>query len=302
MKTSQRHTSTNGAVASMFSREDSHASRSPMPGSAEARTMTATSGRICAEQYRRSDPLGSLVRMLLESPRWSSRVKLFKWESRPLYSERRTLFAPTNCASDSLLSECAPILKVSDIQSNRLLFRLEPLEHHTEETEFLSWLKTPTAWDYKEKMQSDNTPHSSGTLGQKAAMGELDYLMEIVRLRIRGGANLNNTDGIGRNEISIHDEKSAEPYQGESRREQLGRAISALVAGRWEQFPTQSPIHRGDDGLSFRMDSLSLPFNKWRKEALQALGNAIVPQVMYEIFRALASIGDVRDGREMLAK
>ena len=28
-------------------------------------------------------------------------------------------------------------------------------------------------------------------------------------------------------------------------------------------------------------------FNKWRTEALKAYGNAIVPQVMYEIFRAI---------------
>ena len=32
---------------------------------------------------------------------------------------------------------------------------------------------------------------------------------------------------------------------------------------------------------------LTLPFGKWRTEALKAYGNAIVPQVMYEIFRAI---------------
>jgi DNA (cytosine-5)-methyltransferase 1 len=35
------------------------------------------------------------------------------------------------------------------------------------------------------------------------------------------------------------------------------------------------------------LDGLSLPFNKWKREALKAYGNAIVPQVMYEIFRAI---------------
>ena len=38
------------------------------------------------------------------------------------------------------------------------------------------------------------------------------------------------------------------------------------------------------------MDDLTLPFGKWRTEALKAYGNAIVPQVMYEIFRAIEQI------------
>ena len=60
--------------------------------------------------------------------------------------------------------------------------------------------------------------------------------------------------------------------------------------GRWQGFPTVSPVHRGNDGLPFRMDGLTLPFGKWRTESLKAYGNAIVPQVMYEIFRAIDQI------------
>ena len=57
--------------------------------------------------------------------------------------------------------------------------------------------------------------------------------------------------------------------------------------GRWRHFPTVSPIHRGNDGLPFDVDDLAIPFSKWRTESLKAYGNAIVPQVMYEIFRAI---------------
>jgi DNA (cytosine-5)-methyltransferase 1 len=35
------------------------------------------------------------------------------------------------------------------------------------------------------------------------------------------------------------------------------------------------------------VDRLTLSFGKWRTEALKAYGNAIVPQVMYELFRAI---------------
>jgi len=56
---------------------------------------------------------------------------------------------------------------------------------------------------------------------------------------------------------------------------------------RWDTFPSVSPVHRGNDGLPFDVDRLTLSFGKWRTEALKAYGNAIVPQVMYEIFRAI---------------
>lgn len=53
----------------------------------------------------------------------------------------------------------------------------------------------------------------------------------------------------------------------------------------WKKFPTQSPICSGDDGLSGRLDGIT--FSKWRQESVKAYGNAIVPQVAYEIFKAI---------------
>ena len=59
---------------------------------------------------------------------------------------------------------------------------------------------------------------------------------------------------------------------------------------RWREFPTVSPVHRGNDGLPFPLDDLTIPSSKWRNESLKAYGNAIVPQVMYEIFRAIEEV------------
>jgi DNA (cytosine-5)-methyltransferase 1 len=53
----------------------------------------------------------------------------------------------------------------------------------------------------------------------------------------------------------------------------------------WETFPTVSPICNGDDGFSNRLDSITFP--KWRNESIKAGGNAIVPQVVYQIFKAI---------------
>jgi DNA (cytosine-5)-methyltransferase 1 len=53
----------------------------------------------------------------------------------------------------------------------------------------------------------------------------------------------------------------------------------------WKNFPTVAPICDGDDGLSDRLDGIT--FSKWRNESIKAGGNAIVPQVVYQIFKAI---------------
>ena len=68
------------------------------------------------------------------------------------------------------------------------------------------------------------------------------------------------------------------------------RSAEVAGCGRWNDFPSVSPVHRGNDGLPFDVDRLTLSFGKWRTEALKAYGNAIVPQVMYEIFRAIKQV------------
>ena len=73
-----------------------------------------------------------------------------------------------------------------------------------------------------------------------------------------------------------------EPQQGES---QSSGADSPQ--SRWRNFPTQSPVCRGNDGIPFDVDSLTISFPKWRQESIKAYGNAWVPQVAYEIFRAI---------------
>lgn len=61
-----------------------------------------------------------------------------------------------------------------------------------------------------------------------------------------------------------------------------------LPASRWRDFPAQSPVCTGDDGFPGRLAGITFP--KWRVETIKALGNAMVPQVVYEIFRAIAQV------------
>jgi DNA (cytosine-5)-methyltransferase 1 len=63
------------------------------------------------------------------------------------------------------------------------------------------------------------------------------------------------------------------------------RTKSFNCSRKWESFPTVSPLCNGDDGLSNRLDSITFP--KWRQESIKAGGNAIVPQVVHQIFKAI---------------
>ena len=57
----------------------------------------------------------------------------------------------------------------------------------------------------------------------------------------------------------------------------------------WRDFPTVSPVCIGNDGLPFDVSRLTISFVRWRQEAIKALGNSMVPQVVYELFKAIES-------------
>lgn len=53
----------------------------------------------------------------------------------------------------------------------------------------------------------------------------------------------------------------------------------------WTNFPTQSPVCSGDDGLPTKLDGIT--FSKWRNESIKGFGNAIVPKVALEMFKVI---------------
>jgi len=81
-----------------------------------------------------------------------------------------------------------------------------------------------------------------------------------------------------------------EKYNNEGRRNEFNIRTSSKNNG-WsskqffKEFPTQPPICSGNDGISNRLDGIT--FSKWRAESIKGYGNAIVPQVAYEIFKQL---------------
>jgi len=63
----------------------------------------------------------------------------------------------------------------------------------------------------------------------------------------------------------------------------------------WDNFPTQSPICSRNDGLPTELDGIT--FSKWRNESIKAGGNAIVPQVVYQIFKAINEYENLHTNR-----
>lgn len=122
---------------SQYYQEDFLASHSLQPGSAEARRMTVTSGRKCSELYRKSGPLGSLVRTLLESSVWRSTRCYLTW-------------------------------KASATPAKRLLFRLVPSTPRTGGTGSQLWVGTPTGAMSKRsnKFAHGRTPTPAARCGQ----------------------------------------------------------------------------------------------------------------------------------------
>lgn len=70
----------------------------------------------------------------------------------------------------------------------------------------------------------------------------------------------------------------------------IGITDRVSSAERWKDFPTQPPVCRGNDGLPFNVNNLTIPYGKWRKESIKAYGNAIVPQIAMKIFEIINKI------------
>ncbi len=58
-----------------------------------------------------------------------------------------------------------------------------------------------------------------------------------------------------------------------------------LFRDLWKDFPTESAICGGNDGISTELDGITFP--KWRRESIAGFGNAIVPPLVYQIFKTI---------------
>lgn len=80
------------------------------------------------------------------------------------------------------------------------------------------------------------------------------------------------------------DSKGREESRGQFEQPTLN-VRDAQEPNGWQNFPTQSPLCSGDDGVSLGLSNIT--FSKWRNESIKALGNAVVPPLVLQIFKAI---------------
>lgn len=90
--------------------------------------------------------------------------------------------------------------------------------------------------------------------------------------------NATNTNGTSKQREHI----------GQTRQGKFNGSDCGDGFNNFQNFPTQPPICGGDDGLPTELDGIAI--SKWRIESIKAFGNAIVPQVAYEIFKSLEAV------------
>ena len=96
-------------------------------------------------------------------------------------------------------------------------------------------------------------------------------------------------DGISEVGVVAHTKGtgSARELFGKQKQIQSDRQNCRIDKPDFADFPTQSPVCSRNDGLPFRVADLTISFPKWRSTSIEALGNSWVPQVAYEIFKAI---------------
>lgn len=103
--------------------------------------------------------------------------------------------------------------------------------------------------------------------------------------RGNGGKALSKFNGASSKEIITNAKSLRLQKSTQNGKLERGRFEFSNQRNNWNQFPTQSPVCSGNDGIPSGLDGITFP--KWRNESIKAYGNAIVPQVAYEIFKAI---------------
>lgn len=230
-----KHSMARHTEESLFSRGDFPASRSVMPGSEEARTMTAISGRKCSESYKRQGQLGLLVRMLLESSAWHSTKCVLTWKQ-----------------------------KVT--KSSRSLFQLAVSMPRTEETEY-GLLRGGGAMWPTPRTPSGGPDNSAKRLRPSGHRGTTNLLGAVLADP--------NSQGV----FPAKDARGNEKDKPESN-DKFAWGCSSVHRGQGLQtnWTTEPGVGRVAHGIPNRVDRL------------KGLGNAIVPQVAYQIIKGIREL------------
>jgi DNA-cytosine methyltransferase len=157
-----------------------------------------------------------------------------------------------------------------------------------------NWQERPICYDqkrYSEENQSERTERKRRTCenGSVASYSQCPGSGQVQQEIQSEQSNGHSFDSNGSKRNVAYSDSELLQYRnsgGQEGRNSEKKPIEPPYCPKdWSRFPTQSPVCSRDDGISTRLDGIA--FSKWRQESIKAYGNAIVPQVMYEIFQAI---------------
>lgn len=115
--------------------------------------------------------------------------------------------------------------------------------------------------------------------GEERVQERHEVRQSIEPSEVRDASNSNGTMREGRPERNQSEKRSKS-------NDQQFRRCGKLPQSNFEKFPSKPSLCGGDDGLPRELDGIT--FSKWRNESIKAYGNAIVPQVALQIFKAIS--------------
>ena len=135
-----------------------------------------------------------------------------------------------------------------------------------------------------------NAPGSNGDKGIASDTdlhGFSEYRERAEIINPGSGRNaLSNLNGNGSEGETSNTTCERQKHEIQNRKlERKCRSGISIKRNTWDAFPSQPPVCGGDDGLPSQLDGIT--FSKWRNESIKGYGNAIVPQVVYQIFKAI---------------
>jgi DNA (cytosine-5)-methyltransferase 1 len=144
-----------------------------------------------------------------------------------------------------------------------------------------------TSTGNNELLPANNGEAGVNANSNKERAGRLRDKSETARAS-KGNLTLGSICGVSSTTHTNSGRQSSKEYG----QEKPGWTSKKSLSNYWENFPTQSPICGGDDGLPTELDGIT--FSKWRNESIKAYGNAIVPQVAFEIFKSIEAYNNGR--------
>jgi DNA (cytosine-5)-methyltransferase 1 len=136
--------------------------------------------------------------------------------------------------------------------------------------------------EWQSKFGNATHPDSNG---QHQCNGNNEINPSEGRINALGNAEQGNGNGDATNTSNERLQGSQDIGNIKKIRQKSHQFATRCVQSTWQNFPTQSPICGGNDGLPTELDGIT--FSKWRNESIKGYGNAIVPQIALQLFQII---------------